>query len=252
MLVARVLGIVACAIAISSGLLGQMLEGPAFEAASVKPHDGPMRRIGVTSAGSRLTADAQTPAGLIMFAYNVRNDQIVRTKPLLTIGDVFYDVVATAGGTPTRDEFRRMMQTLLADRFQLRIHREMKEMPVYALVVGKNGPKLSASTPDAKSMFHLSLQGRNYQHTMPKATMDDLVESILNSAGLDRPVLNQTGLTGTYDINLTYTPEFKLSNGPEDISIFTAVQEQLGLKLIQQRSAVEMLVVDEVQKPSAN
>ena len=252
MLVARIVGIVACAIAISSGLIGQMPQGPAFEAASVKPHVGPMRRIGVTTSGSRLTADAQTPAGLIMFAYNVRNDQIVRTKPLLAIGDVFYDVVATATGTPTRDQFRRMMQTLLADRFQLRIHREMKDTPVYALVVGKNGPKLSASVPDGESMFHMNLQGRNYQLTMPKATMDDLVESILNGAGLDRPVVNQTGLNGTYDINLTYTPEFKMSNGPEDISVFTAVQGQLGLKLIQQRAAVEMLVVDEAQKPSAN
>jgi uncharacterized protein (TIGR03435 family) len=101
-------------------------------------------------------------------------------------------------------------------------------------------------------MFHMNLQGRNYQLTMPKATMDDLVESILNGAGLDRPVVNQTGLNGTYDINLTYTPEFKMSNGPEDISVFTAVQGQLGLKLIQQRAAVEMLVVDEAQKPLAN
>ncbi len=125
-------------------------------------------------------------------------------------------------------------------------------MELSSLIVGKNGPRLSASAPDAKSMFHLGLQGRNYQHTMPKATVDDLVESISNSSGLDRPVLNQTGLSGTYDINLTYTPEFKLSNGPEDISIFTAVQEQLGLKLIQQRAAVEMLVVDDLQKPSAN
>jgi uncharacterized protein (TIGR03435 family) len=83
--------------------------------------------------------------------------------------------------------------------------------------------------------------------------MEGLVKEISNAAFLDRPVLDKTGLTGTYDIRLTYTPENRMSRGPEpdlDVSIFTAVQEQLGLRLVQQKADVEILVVDHVEKPS--
>ena len=86
------------------------------------------------------------------------------------------------------------------------------------------------------------------------ATMEGLVEQISN-AFLDRPVVDKTGLTGTYDIRLTYTPENWMSRGPEpdlDVSIFTAVQEQLGLRLVQQKANVEILVVDHVENPSEN
>jgi uncharacterized protein (TIGR03435 family) len=178
-----------------------------------------------------------------MYAYNLRNDQVSRTTSLLTVGDTMYDIVAKAEGegTPTRAEFRQMLQSLLADRFKLEVHREMKEMPVYALVVGKNGPKLKESAPDADPWAHTGVSGRNYEVTMPKATMEGLVKEISNAAFLDRPVLDKTGLTGTYDIRLTYTPENRMSRGPEpdlDVSIFTAVQEQLGLRLVQQKADV--------------
>jgi uncharacterized protein (TIGR03435 family) len=118
-----------------------------------------------------------------------------------------------------------MLQSLLADRVKLRVHREMKEMPVYALVVGKNGPKLKESAPDADPGGHTGVSGRNYVVTMPKTTMGRLVQEMSNTAFLDRPVLEKTGLTGAYDFKLTYTPENKMSRGPEpdlDVSIFTA------------------------------
>jgi uncharacterized protein (TIGR03435 family) len=91
-----------------------------------------MRRIGVSTAGTRLTADATMVVGLIMFAYNARNDQVVRNDSLLPVADIFYDISAKAEGetAPTRDQFRQMMQTLLADRFKLKLHREKKEIPV--------------------------------------------------------------------------------------------------------------------------
>ena len=237
---------------------GQSAPPPrAFEVASVKPHPGPVPRIDISTSGSRLTAEAYTVLGLIMYAYNLRNDQVSRTTSLLTVGDTMYDIVAKAEreGTPTRAEFRQMLQSLLADRFKLEVHREMKEMPVYALVVGKNGPKLKESAPDADPWAYTGVSGRNYEVTMPKATMERLVKEISNAAFLDRPVLDKTGLTGTYDIRLTYTPENRMSRGPEpdlDVSIFTAVQDQLGLRLVQQKADVEILVVDHVEKPSEN
>jgi uncharacterized protein (TIGR03435 family) len=237
---------------------GQSAPPPrAFEVASVKPHPGLVPRIDISTSGTRLTAEAQTVLGLIMYAYNLRNDQVSRTTPLLTLDDTMYDVVANAEGegTPTKGEFRQMMQSLLADRFKLSVHRERKELPVYALVVGKSGPKLKESAPDADPQTHTGISGRNNVETMPKATMESLVQEISNAAFLDRPVLDKTGLTGAYNIKLTYTPENRISRGPEpdlDVSIFTVVQDQLGLRLVQQKAEVEILVVDRVEKPSAN
>jgi uncharacterized protein (TIGR03435 family) len=192
-----------------------------------------------------------------MYAYNLENYQVAGTAPLLAVGDAMYDVVAKAegDGVPTRDEFRQMMQSLLADRFKLAVHREMKETPVYALVVGKNGPKLKESAPDTDPTERIGVSGRNYDATIPKATMDRLVEHINQYAFLDRPALDKTGLTGAYDIKLTYTPEFKIGRGEEadlsEIGIFAAV-EQLGLRLAPQKADVEMLIVDHVEKPSEN
>ena len=148
-----------------------------------------------------------------------------------------------------------MLQTLLGDRFKLTFHREQREMPVYALAVAKNGPKFKESAPDADPIQHHSMNGRNNVITMPKATMDDVTAAIAN-AFLDRPVVDRTGLTGTYDIKLTYTPETRANReagpDPTDISVFTAVQSQLGLKLEAQKAMVEILVVDHVEKPSGN
>jgi uncharacterized protein (TIGR03435 family) len=148
-----------------------------------------------------------------------------------------------------------MLQSLLADRFKLRFHREMREIPVYELVAAKNGPKLKESAPTAESMGRMTVNGRNYQASIPKARMDDVVQAIGNSF-LDRPVLDKTGLTGTYDLKLTYTPDIpsnrKGDPDPNDISIFTAVQEQLGLKLEPTKALVEILVVDHVEKPIEN
>ncbi len=115
-----------------------------------------------------------------------------------------------------------MLQVLLADRFKLKVHREPCEMPVYALVVGKNGPKFKESAPEAVPDIHYGASGRNYEVTMPKAAIDDVLTAIENSL-IDRPVLNQTGLKGTYVIKMTYTPNTppnrRSEPDPEDISI---------------------------------
>lgn len=216
-----------------------------------------MPRIDISTSGPRLNAEAEAVFGLIMYAYNVKRFQLSLSGPNVRVDDIFYDIVAKAegDGTPTGDEFRQMLQALLADRFKLKVHREMKEMPVYALVVGKNGPKLKPSDPDGETMGRVSVNGRNYVVTRPKATMEDVVGGISN-AFLDRPVLDKTGLTGTYDFKLTYTPDTRANRAgdpdPNDISIFTAVQEQLGLRLEPQKAEVEILVVDRVEKPSDN
>jgi uncharacterized protein (TIGR03435 family) len=188
-------------------------------------------------------------------AYNLNNCEVSGQAPLLTFGDTRYDVVARAesNGAPAMAEFRQMLQLLLADRFKLKFHRELCEMPVYELVVGENGPKFKPSAPDANPVAHYGPSGRDYQVTMPTATMADLVDVIASSSP-GRPVLDKTGFTGTYDIKLTYALDVKSNRDTapnlSDVSIFTALQEQLGLRLEAQKAMIEVLVVDYAETSS--
>jgi uncharacterized protein (TIGR03435 family) len=225
-----------------------------FEAASIKFHEGSLHRINeITTSGQRLTAYAANAAYLIVYAYDVKAFQIEGIRDY----DSYWDIFAKAEGDsiPTTAEFRQMLQALLADRFQLKMHREMREMPVYALVVAKNGPKLKDADPDTDAMGLFDQQGRNVVVTLPKASMSGIVDAI-GYANLDRPIVDKTGLSGTYNIKLTYTPNFKRYNGSapdvDDLDVFQAVEKQLGLKLEARKDSVEILVVDRVEKPSAN
>ena len=232
---------------------------PSFEVASIRPHSGPSGvRRGYSTSGPRLTLEVYTIADLIEEAYDLKDYQVTlaesQARPI--VYETYYNIVAKAegDGTPTRGELRHMLQTLLDQRFNLKFHHEMKEMPVYALVVGKNGPKFKESASDKEFSGHHGVNGRNQYMTLVKATMESLADDISGSFGIDRPILNETGLTRTYDIKLEATPEFRLtrSSEPGDISVFTAVQEQLGLKLVPQKGPVKVLVIDHVERPSEN
>jgi len=206
----------------------------------------------VSSSGPRFTCEACALKELIMYAYNVNNYQVS-----IAPADARYDIIARAGGNtaPTKREFRMMLQSLLADRFQLRIHREAKAMPVFVLVAGKNGPKLKESESDGEPRSHTGVNNGTYQVTMRNFTVEHIASVISSGAHLDLPVLDKTGLTGTYDATLTYTPNWEFREGGPDlpgISIFDAVQKQLGLSLSRQKEMIEILVVDHVDKPSEN
>lgn len=138
--------------------------------------------MGISTAGSRLTADAANLVILTMYAYDLKSYQIPRTPPLTALGDNFYDIAAKAegDGIPAKAEFRQMLQSLLASRFKLAFHCEMREMPVYKLVVGKNGPKFKESSRDATPGVHYAASGRNWEVTMSKATMDSVLNTIEN------------------------------------------------------------------------
>ncbi len=225
---------------------------PAFEVASIRPHQPPLQTImGFEASGPRLKLEGYTLRGLIMEAYGLRNYQV----SIPAEDNTFFDVAAKAEGegSPTRAEFRQMLQSLLAERFHLKFHYEPKEMPVYALVVGKGGTKFKESSPDtiSKGLF-MGVNGRNQVITAPRETMDSLANDIWGSF-VDRPVVDRTDLHGMYNIRLEATPAFRLANPqPEDISIFTAVQEQLGLKLEPTKADVQVLVVDHAEKPLEN
>jgi len=227
-----------------------------FEVASVKIHQGPSRgRPGVFTSGTRLEANARTIAALVMYAYNVRSDQVAPARALDPFGDTFYDIDARAPGEtpPAEDDFRRMMQSLLADRFRLKLHRDSREMPVYEMVVAKDG-KLKPAPRDGDPSPHFSASGRNWETTVQKITMPELATLIENQGFTGRHVVDKTGLNGSYSIKLTYTPAIpnRETDGPYDIPIFNALVEQLGLKLEPAKAMIETLIVDQVGNPSAN
>jgi len=199
---------------------------------------------------------------LVMEAYKVKTYQVTfapNTAPPSggEYDTAYYDITAKAEDdrARTRDEFRPMLQMLLADRFKLRVHREMREMPVYALLVAKGGPKFKESPPDATESVHIGVNGRNQSITASKQSMDELAKMIPNVFFMDRPLVERTGLGGNWDFKLEATPGPRMTGDDPDlknISIFAALQQQLGLKLESQKALIEVLVVDHVEKPSAN
>jgi uncharacterized protein (TIGR03435 family) len=227
----------------------------AFEVASIRPHKGMYTVVRVSISGPKVTIEAYGLTGLIMDAYRLNGSYQISGGPSWMDSDSDrFDIVANAPGegTPTGDDVRRMLQSLLADRFQLKLHRETKERPVYALVVAKSGPKLKESAPDKE--FSTSVGGvRTAQLTMTKATMEQFAVQ-LSTGGLDRPVIDKTGLAGRYDITLNWIPEYAGPPAPDSngVGVFTAVQEELGLKLEPQKAPVEILVIDHAEKPSEN
>ena len=225
-----------------------------FEVASIKVHPGPASNINITTSGPLFRASAQFVGGLVLYAYNLKNYQLAWASPDTNIGETFFDIEAKAEGdaAPKTDEFRQMLQSLLADRFKLKVHHEMRELSVFALVVGKSGPKFKESAPDAVASLRVGVNGRNQIMTVTKRTLEDVVQQLPVYTG--RPVIDKTGLTGTYDIKLEATPSFRINRDPDpaDISVFDAVQQQLGLKLEAQKAMIDVLVIDHVEKPTGN
>lgn len=222
----------------------------AFEVVSVKPLQGVIYRNDISISGNRVTASGPVKH-LIEMAYRTKDYEIFGGPDWTASGDVLYDIAAKAEGDkpPTMDQARRMLQTLLADRFQLKLHKEPKEISIYALVVNKTGPKLKQSATNAK--FDMSLDMGPKSRMSATMSMASLAGQLTNLV-TERPVVDKTGLTGLYDFTLEWAPDDAPTDVTEGPSIFTAVQEQLGLKLESTKAPVEVLVIDHVERPSAN
>jgi len=238
-----------------------------FEVASVRPSssDDPRTLLQVMPGGGLRTSGA-TMKFLISLAYDLTPFQIVDGPEW--VDSARFDVIGkteTATDSekqppdPTRltaqelkdrqGLMRPKLQNLLAERFQLRLHRETREQPVYALLVGKSGIRFERTQGDFRGV-HIA---RN-QISGERATIEMLAGALANQ--LRRPVLDRTGLVGTFDFKLEWAPQAEESStvsadasGP---SIFTALQEQLGLRLESTRGSVDVLVVDHVERPSQN
>jgi uncharacterized protein (TIGR03435 family) len=228
-------------LAFAAGLAYSQTE---FEAASVKPTppESTDQRIEV-QPGGRFRATNITLKGLLRMAYDVTGFQISGGPKWLD--SARYDVEAKAAGNPSARERLVMMQALLADRFQLKLHRESRELPVYWLVVGKGGPKILRAADETRS-YRVSRGAVNTRTTMPALAN-------VFSNWLERVVLDRTGLEGAYDVKLEWIPEEEPESATHPgASLFSAVQNQLGLRLEARKGPVEILVIEGAEKPSEN
>ena len=188
-----------------------------------------------------------TLAALIAYAYS-RPSYEISGGPSWVEKDQF-DIDARAPGNeePSRDDIREMMRALLTERFNLKSHEETRSMPVFALILSKKGLKMKPGQPSAPQKYMLS-GGRMTLIQSTNSPLQLLVNSLLYSAG--RPILDQTGLTGGFDYKLEFSPSSQPD--PVGLSLFSALEEQLGLKLEPAKAPVSVLVIDEAAHPSRN
>jgi uncharacterized protein (TIGR03435 family) len=262
----------------------------AFETASVKPNKsgGEDRYIRIDPSGAGLTAVNMQLRELITFAYQIRGYQL-EGGPDWIASDRFdilakseREVPATGAFFGGQEPLRIMLRTLLADRFKLVMHRETRELPIFDLVLarpdGKLGPQLRRAAVDCQAQAAAATGGAPAASSGPPGpgscfmNMNPvsirgggvtlaMLANILSGPATQRLVIDRTGLTGSWDLEVTYTPdrsqlpagvELPSSIDPNGPSLYTALEEQLGLKLRPARGPVEVLVIDSVQQPTPN
>jgi uncharacterized protein (TIGR03435 family) len=271
------------ALSAASALALVCAQTPAFEVASIKPNTASPGMIGVTApeGSGTLTATNASLKDALAFAWKVKSWEISGGAGWVV--NERFDITAKAPeGSTATDLIRQMTQSLLAERFNLAVHRETREMPIYALVAAKGGLKLqpgkegSCVTPDPKTPVPPP-RAPGQRPPAPcgswyigpasfvggKISIAQFADGLSNL--LARPVVDKTGYKGTFDIQLEFSPEgTAFANGlpgfpglPPNLdtsgpSIFTAVQDQLGIKLDSQKGTGEMLVIDRAERPTEN
>jgi uncharacterized protein (TIGR03435 family) len=226
---------------------------PSFAVATIKLHDPASQHQGFDAKGERVTALDQSVASIMMFAYGIHPSQIVGAPDW--VSQVRYDVEGKTDtpGEPGLRQQQEMLQKLLADRFGLRFGRDKRELLVYTIQIAKGGPKLKpAAEPDAEPDQDGSGHGTEADLGFTSFSMQDLAMG-LQFFVHDRPVVDQTGLAGRYDFKLRYTYDEAHATDPDaPPGLFTAIQEQLGLKLDPVKAPIDVFVIDHVERPSPN
>ena len=235
---------------------------PVLEVLTIKPSppDEQGKLFGVRGGGF-LTVNT-TLMDLIKFAYGVQDKQVTNLPDWASSQKFDLNGKPDIPGTPNPQQLRSMVQQVLADRFQLKMHEDQKDMSAFVLSVAKGGEKMEKAAPDSGSLPALFFRGLGVL-TVRNATMKDFAE-LMQSAVLDRPVVDHTELTGRYNFLLKWTPDESQFGGmgvkvppPSDAAdapppLYTAITEQIGLKLDADKAAVRVLVIDHVDHPSAN
>jgi uncharacterized protein (TIGR03435 family) len=219
-----------------------------FDAISIRPHGPEAVRPSVTANPTRLTIYNTSLSGLIKLAYDLRDWQLARPAWL---DSTRFDITATTTTPASREDLLKLLQPVLASRFKLTTHRGNKVVPVFKLVASKSGPKFKSSE------FHTSLmmrpRGAGALEITGRSSLSEFADLVGTQAG--RPAVDQTGLTGNFDLKLRYAPELpglapSMSGAP---SLFAALQQQLGLRLVPGKLPLDVMVVDHAERsPSEN
>jgi uncharacterized protein (TIGR03435 family) len=273
---------IACALAMGASTPRQLhAQSVSFEVVSVKASNSTDRRSSSSILpGGHFTAANRSLWNLIVGAYLVPEYLISGAPDWIRSERFDIEARAPANVIPTgltaraRTDFtRRMIQSMLADRFKLAVHRETKEMPIYELTVSKDGPKLRKAQNNACSdgqachAWGPGNPGMREGFPGTSVDMDDLVDMLMGYT--DRPIVNKTNIQGLFDIRLQWNPlplTQQAATPRDDVprervvnadvsslpDLFTAVQEQLGLKLESRRGPIETIVIDHVERPGKN
>jgi uncharacterized protein (TIGR03435 family) len=226
---------------------------PSFEAASVKPGKANDDSSSWNSRPGYLVMRNQTLNALIRIAYDLKADQVTGGPKWLD-SDRF-DVEARAAGPAKDPELLAMLQTVLAERFQLKIHRDTKLVPGYAMVVAKGGLKVRPVEADGRPRMNWG-RGRIIAE---RATMKRLAEALARMLG--SPVVDTTGIPGEFSFKLEWAPENSPSTSlagaapteaPIGASLFTVLQQDLGIRLEPRKAPIEVLVIERAEKPTEN
>jgi len=235
-----------------------------FDVATIKASDPNMPGRQFMAKGHEFVTLNTTLSDLITYAYGIHTRQVAGGPAWMTSEKFDIDGKSNGARQPTDAEWKNMIQRLLEDRFRLTYHHEKRELAIYALTVAKGGPKLTKSEADPASLPGMGFRGFG-NIPVHNATMSDFA-AMMQTSVLDRPVVDRTGLNGRYDFTLKWTPDDSQFIGmrPPGMSapgsdsanalpgLFTAIQEQLGLKLEPTKAPADVLVVDAVERPTAN
>lgn len=240
---------------------------PIFEVASVKRNisNGPSDVRGPRRSGDLVVMHNTQLYSVIYYAYHLNGSyQMVGFTPLPD-GWNWYDIEARAGVPATDEQVRLMFQSLLEDRFKLKVHRETRDIPEYELTVAKSKPKLK---PSREGPMTLTIQEKSFTQRAGTCGTSSWLEGLHTvchaadmatiaghfSGLLGAPVADQTGLTGTYDVNFLHIPDDRQlqPDAPPGPSLAQAIKEELGLKLEKGKGPVEVIVIDHLEKPSEN
>lgn len=249
--------VAALSLCIAFPILSQDQPPLSFEAASVKPNkSGEMRMAVDFQPGGKFSAQNVPLRILIALAYGVRPDFVIGGAGWLA-SDRF-DVVAKAAQTTAPDELRRMLKGLLAERFKLEVHSDERIMPAYALLVGKNGPKLQPAEAGLLTEQRCRpadpIPGQKHvlcEH-MTMALMANTLQE-LATRDIDCPVVDQTGIAGAYTFELAWTPSARpgAADPPDPAAgptLFHAMDRQLGLRLENRKLPLPVIVIDKVER----
>lgn len=237
---------------VAAGIVGARAQS--FEVASVKAVpvlNWDLYRINLgTIKNDTVTLTNASLADCIRFAYGLTSDLQLSGPDWIKSKEVRYDIVAKALPDAPREQILQMMQALLTERFKLALHREKKELAYYALVVAKGGSKMHEAS-DAPVSATPAIQGqlRIVSNSMPMSTVATLLSRYMRAF-----VVDQTGLKGPFEVKLVWTPDDRpVADDERGPSVFTAVGEQLGLRLESRKGPMEVLVVDHAEKtPTEN